>query len=285
MTIASLAGARVLVTGSSGFIGGHLAEALLGSGADVHLVSRRHTTGLGSVCHVCDLADGSSTSRLLALVRPDIVFHLAGHVTGDRTLEAVLPTLQANMFGTVNVLSAAVANGLPRVVLPGSMEEPASNDPSGLAAHPYAASKAAASIYARMFAALFDLETVLLRIFLVYGRRQTDEEKLVPYVIRSLLAGDSPLLTRGERLIDWVYIDDVVASFMAAATKGPSGSTIDIGSGALHSVRDVVERIAALVDPSCALEFGQAPVRPNEHSQVNDKDRSWPMYDIARPEF
>ena len=100
---------------------------------------------------------------------------------------------------------------------------------------------------------------------MVYGPGQQDRTKLVPYVISSLLRGEGPRLSSGRREVDWVYVDDVVAAFVAAAEaeKAP-GSTLDIGSGELVSIRSLVEQIAALVGGDVRPVFGALPDRPGE---------------------
>ena len=85
-----------------------------------------------------------------------------------------------------------------------------------------------------MFSALYGLQVVTARIFMTYGPAQPDRKKLIPYVTDCLLRGEAPQLTSGERLVDWVYVDDVVDGLLAAATSPRgAGKTVDLGSGTL----------------------------------------------------
>jgi len=94
-----------------------------------------------------------------------------------------------------------------------------------------------------MFFALYQLPVVILRVFMVYGPGQGDLQKLVPYVITSLLKGETPRFTSGTREVDWIYVEDVVAAFLEAArAPGVEGATLDVGTGKLVTVRQVVER-------------------------------------------
>jgi UDP-glucose 4-epimerase len=255
---------RALVTGATGFIGSALCRRLVASGTAVHGVSRvSRSTGDGIRWWQADLSEAGAANRIVRQARPDVVFHLASHVSGDRGLGAVAPTLRDNLVTTVNLLTAAAEAGETRVVLAGSMEEPDRDDPAP--SSPYAAAKTAASAYARLFDQLYGLPVVNLRVFMVYGPGQQDGTKLVPYVISSLLRGEGPRLSSGRREVDWVYVDDVVAAFVAAgeAEKAP-GSTLDIGSGELVSIRSLVEQIAALVGGDVRPVFGALPDRPGE---------------------
>jgi UDP-glucose 4-epimerase len=265
-----LAGGRALVTGATGFIGSALCRRLVASGMEVHGVSRvARSTRDGIRWWTADLSDGDAAHRILRQARPDVAFHLASHVSGDRALGAVAPTLRDNLLTTVNLLTAAAEAGGTRVVLTGSMEEPAPDEPAP--SSPYAAAKAAASAYARLFDQLYGLQVVNLRVFMVYGPGQRDGTKLVPYVISSLLRGEGPKLSSGRREVDWVYVDDVVAAFVAAAAseKAP-GTTVDVGSGELVSIRSLVERIHALVGGDVRPVFGALPDRPGERPRVAD---------------
>ena len=138
-----------------------------------------------------------------------------------------------------------------------------------MASSPYAAAKWASTVYARLFHELYDLPVVVLRVFMVYGPGQRELEKLIPYTILTLLRGEQPRFTSGAREIDWVYVDDVAAAFVAAAfADGIDGEAFDIGSGRLNSVREVVERLRDLVAPQIAPMFGALEDRPLEQMRA-----------------
>jgi nucleoside-diphosphate-sugar epimerase len=223
-----------------------------------------------------DLGDPGAAGRLVESVRPDVVIHLAGAVRGDRSLDAVAPTLSANLIATVELLEAATRMDCRRIVLSGSLlEEPATGGPQAVPPSPYGASRWAASAYGRMFHALFDAPVVILRPSFAYGPGQ-ERTKLIPHVITGLLEGQSPELSSGQRLLDCVYAEDVAHAYVQAASHpGVEGRTIDIGCGVLTSVREIVETIAGAVGPTPGRpRFGTLPVRPLEQRVEVDVDET-----------
>ena len=270
-----IAGRRVLVTGGAGFIGSRLCARLSFLGADVYATSRSSRGADDAVQWLPgDVVDQDDVEHAFDVARPEFVFHLAGRVAGDRNLDLVRPMLEDNLVGAVNVLVAAQKRGQPRVVLAGSMEEPV-HSPYASPSSPYAVAKWAATGYARLFHALFALPVVVLRIFMVYGPGQRDQSKLVPYVIESLLRGEAPRLTSGTRAIDWVYVDDVVDAFLAAAeVENVEGQLLDIGSGTTVTIRDLVRRLAETMHSSVEPIFGELPDRLLETGEVADVKRT-----------
>ena len=265
---------RALVTGASGFIGGRLCRRLVTEGAEVHGISRRPQENDAVRWWQGDLGDSDGVATTVERIRPDVVYHLAGFVSGSREIDAVLPSLRDNLVSAVNVLVAAARIGCS-VVLAGSQEEPepAAEDP--VPASPYAAAKLAVGSFARMLHALHGLRVVNLRVFMVYGPGQHDRTKLVPYVITSLLQATPPRLSSGARPVDWVYVDDVVDAFVAASSRDDlAGASLDVGTGDLVTIRAIVERIVETVGAGVEPEFGALPERPLEIVRAADVERT-----------
>ena len=277
----ALSGARVLVTGASGLIGRNVID-LLGPDVEVHAVSRHaRNDQTGRRWWARDLSEPGAVGEIVASIRPDVVIHLAGAVRGDRSLDAVEPTLRTNLLATVELLEASTRAGCRRIVASGSLlEEPARPSAQPVPPSPYGASRWAASAYARMFHALFDTPVTILRPSFAYGPGQ-EATKLVPYVITTLLAGLNPKLSSGERSIDFVYATDVAQAYIAAATAPAiDGRTIDIGCGRLVSVREVVQEIVRIVGSTEAHpQFGVIPIRPLEQEIQIDVDEAARLLD------
>ena len=266
----------VLLTGATGFIGAHVARRLTSEGVDVVATYRTdRRDDLDVRWEQCGLADGDAVGSLVRSVRPGTILHLASYVAGSRALELVEPTFSANLASTVYLLTAAVETEVRRVVLAGSLEEPDGSIPNAVPSSPYAAAKWAATGYARMLNALYELDVVTARVFMVYGPAQRDERKLIPYVINTLLDGQSPEIGSGTRPVDWVFVDDVVEGLLRmAGTPDLGGQRVDLGSGETHTVRDVVLQLAELVEEGGEPSFGAVADRAMEQIRVANLDET-----------
>lgn len=266
---------KVLVTGATGFIGAPVCRRLVEHGAKVYAVSRsvqKSTTSQLSWIQA-DPADLCAIREIFKTVRPDIVFHFAGVSTAAANLDLVTPTFHSQLASTVYLLSSAAELGCSRFVIAGSLTEPTSNHVGP--GSPYAAAKWASTVYGQMFYQLYKTPVVIVRPFMTYGPGQS-EGKLVPYVTLSVLRGESPRVSSGQWQADWIYIDDVVTGFVAAgATPGTDGLIIDLGSGELTSVRDVVQKIIDLTGDKVKPIFGANPDRPFEQIRVADTKQAY----------
>jgi nucleoside-diphosphate-sugar epimerase len=270
-----LVGKRVLITGGTGFIGSHLSDLISRTDAELIVVSRtaRSRADVSGEWLRADLADMRTTEDIVQSVEPDLIFHLASYVSGSRELSAVQSTLRNNLLTTVNLLTALGGISFDRVILAGSMEEPAPGDPRRFPCSPYAASKWACSGYARMFHHLYGMPIAIARIFMVYGPGQRDLRKLIPYVILSLLKNETPRLSSGKRPVDWIYVEDVVGGLLSMGiAPGIDGQALDLGSGQMITIGDVVRRIFDLVETDLEPRFGALPDRAFEQVRVADTE-------------
>jgi len=268
------AGKRVLITGITGFIGTKLAKHLVGEGARVSGLSRNASSTHGDLsCYACNAGSIDDLRGVFEIVQPDLVYHLSSYVSGSRDADLVLPTLHNNLVSAVNVLTCCVERGHCRVVMAGSLEEPDANYPVPVS--PYAAAKGASTAYALVFHELYDLPVTIARIFMVYGPGQPNLKMLVPYSVLSLLRDESPRLSSGRRMVDWIYIDDVVEGLIrSGSSKESIGAVVDIGSGELQSVREVVDHIATQIESTGVPAFGALPDGPRERVVTARVDES-----------
>lgn len=205
-----------------------------------------------------ELTDSAGIRALLKEIRPDIVFHLAGRTVVSADWELALPLFRDNLESTVTLLTQLADSGCRRIVTTGSLEEPEPTRADCVPASPYAASKWAAVGYARMFHSLYQLPVAIVRPYMTYGPRQRPG-KLVPSVTLALLRGQAPTIKEPDREVDWVYVEDVVDGILAAGrAPGVEGSSIDLGSGLLIPVREVVAHLEGLVGSGIAVQLSRS---------------------------
>ena len=273
-------GRKILLTGASGFIAARLAETLGVLGADVDGAARhapkRELPGVARF-HCVDLSEPAACRQLVEKVKPEIVFHMASHVSGRQDLATVGATLSGNLVTTVNLLtSLADVATAQSIVIAGSSEEPRTFEHGVAAAaptSPYAAAKLGASAYAAFFRHTLGLPICHARIFMGYGPGQYDLAKLIPYVTVALLRGQTPKLSSGTRLADFTFIDDIVSGLLTLAAM-PEIETLDFGTGRLTSVGEIAAKLRDIIDPGAQLGLGANADRINEPERKADIERS-----------
>ncbi len=261
--IESLRDRTVLITGGAGFIGSHIAETLAPI-ADVRVLD---TFSTGSRAHVPEgvsVIEGDICSPV-ALQRAargvDIIFHQAAIVSVSQTVDAPYQTNDTNLDGTVRVLEQARLEGA-RVVLASSAaiyghpaELPVSERAPTEPTSPYGVQKLAADQYARLYAELYDLPTVALRYFNVYGPRQRGPYSGVISTFFEQARADEPITVAGdgEQTRDFVHVDDVVRANLAAATIDTVGTAYNVGTGDRTSILELARTIREVTDSSSPI--------------------------------
>jgi UDP-glucose 4-epimerase len=285
-----LRGRKILITGGAGFIGGHLVRRL--DGAGVAYTGVVHETpasdpGTGSGRWIqLDLANAAAVASCVSATQPDVVFHLAGVVGAERTLDFADRAVQGNFLASHHLLTALGRSARPqRIVLMGSSEEygrqeslPYTEDLPASPVSPYSASKAAVTQFALLYHHLFELPVVVLRPFVVYGPGQP-AGMMIPALMHALARGEAFPMTPAEQTRDFVYIDDVVDALIAASVIDEAvGGVFNVCSGEEHRIRDVAEAAARLAGAADdALRIGALPYRQNEVWRLvgsNEKARS-----------
>ena len=251
---------RALVTGGGGFIGSHLAEALLKKGHGVRILDdfstgkrenltfRNHTPSL-------DIVEGDIRDLVLcqkAMVGVDYVFHQAALPSVQRSVEDPLGSNAVNVGGTLNVLLAARDAKVKRVMYASSSSIygdtpmlPKKEDMSPTPLSPYALQKYTGEQYCRLFSQLYGLETVSLRYFNVFGPRQDPNSvysAVIPRFIEALLHRRSPIVYGdGEQSRDFTYIDNVVqANVLAMSAQRLQGEIVNIACGQRISLNQLL---------------------------------------------
>ena len=127
----------------------------------------------------------------------------------------------------------------------------------------YGTAKLAVGLTAQKLCAGYGIRSAWFRLFWAYGPGD-DKARMIPYLIGALLKSERPALTPGEQKWDYLFIDDVVEALWRAAVQPDVHGAYNLGSGAAHPLREVVEHIRDLIDPSLPLGFGELPYQPDQ---------------------
>lgn len=250
-----------LVTGGAGFIGSHIATALVERGEKVAVLDNLSTGHLRNLSHLdgrITFYEGDVQDRKIveqALAGVSVVFHQAALASVPRSVEAPLDSNAACVTGTVNLLDAARHAGVRRVVYAGSSSA-YGNQPYVskretdllVPLSPYAAAKLAGELYCQAFTSTYGLETVVLRYFNVFGPRQdpnSEYSAVIPLFVTAMLAGKCPtVFGDGLQSRDFTYIDNVVLGNLAAAdSPDASGQVFNVACGTQFSLLQLIDAI------------------------------------------
>lgn len=269
-----LRGRRMLVTGGAGFIGSHLAERLVGLGAQVRVLDDLSTGHRANVPEGVTLIEGSILDEGAlseAMHGCDVVFHQGAMVSVPQSVRQPGDCQRINIEGTERVLEQAVGLGVRRVLLAASAAAygndprlPSRESDAPDAWSPYAASKVAGELLCQAFSRCTALSTVSLRYFNVFGPRQDPRS---PYAAAISAFGDRLLAGRAAMIFgdglqtrDFTYIDNVVrANLLAAASERDlRGEVVNVGTGRRCSLLEVVRTMAEVLGMEALIEHGPA---------------------------
>ncbi len=284
-----------LVTGGAGFIGSNLVDGLLSQGSHVRVLDNFSTGRRENLAHVAgdiELVEGDirSYERCHNAVKGvDRVVHLAALPSVPRSVQDPLTTHEVNATGTLNVLLAARDVGVKRVVVASSSSVyganpnlPKREDMVLLPISPYGVSKVATERYAAAFHHVYDLETVALRFFNVFGPRQDPDSQysaVIPRFMSRCVAGElAQVYGDGEQTRDFTYVSNVVAMTIAASVADDaSGNAFNVACGERHSLSKVISVIESLAGRELLVEH-----KPPRDGDIRD---SWADVDAALTTF
>jgi nucleoside-diphosphate-sugar epimerase len=264
---------RVLVTGGAGFVGARVVRKLHEQGREIALVLRatsdtRRLAGVLERCTVIrgDLGHLGALRPQLEAFSPDGVLHLAweGVAGTDRNS----PVQLGNVSNSIALFRLTGEIGCPRFVglgsqaeyglLSGRIDESAPTRPTTT----YGAAKLATGTLLERAAVAAGRPFAWLRLFSSYGP-DDDPAWLIPYLIRTLLAGERPRLTKAEQVWDYIHVEDVACAIVAALDRGVHG-IYNLGSGQASPLRQIMEGLRDRIGPGLPLGFGEIEYRPDQ---------------------
>ena len=263
----------VLVTGGGGFIGTNLVRGLINQRAKVCLFLRpnSNTWRLKDILSKTkifqvDITNEKAVSKTIKIINPQIIFHLAVYGAYPTQTE-LLPIIKTNVLGTTNLLEATKNINYLSFINTGTsseygyknkpMKETDSLEPTFF----YATSKAATSLFCRVFAKEFNKPIITLRPFSAYGDWE-EPGRFIPTIITQCLVKQPIKLIPGKQVRDFLYVEDVVKAYLAAGLKSDlKGEIFNIGSGKQYLVSEVAKKIVKLINNPVKVIIGAYPPR------------------------
>ncbi len=272
----------ILITGATGFAGGHLVESLAGTARLVgwgRSVPRPETVGLAEWTAI-DLLDRENVQREIAALRPGTIFHLAGSPQVAESWRDSTTPLAGNVLATAHLLDAIRRAGLQcRVLVAGSAtiyapaESPLKESDPLAPTNPYALSKLAQEQLALRAATEDGVEIVMVRAFNHTGPRQSPSF-VAPSMARQIAlieAGQAePVMRVGnlQSLRDFLDVRDVVRAYAALMEQGKAGEIYNVGSGTGRSIQSLLDALRSRSRVPVHVETDPARLRPTENMAV-----------------
>jgi len=275
----------VLITGCAGFIGSHLAQALLRRGDEVvgldnfdpYYPRPDKERNLALVREVGDLAfaegdirDADLLARVMAEHRPTAVAHIAALAGVRPSVQTPDRYMDVNVTGTARVLEAARQAGVGRVVFAssssvygGDNEVPFSEDqPTASPLSPYAASKIAAEALGHAFHHLYDLPCLCLRFFTVYGPRQRPDLAIHKFTPLILAGQPIPVFGDGTTSRDYTFVEDIVRGIIAALDSDVDWSVVNLGGHQPVTLNELIAALERALGKEAIIE--RLPMQPGD---------------------
>ena len=274
---------KIFLTGSEGFIGSHLLEALLADGHEVTALVAYNSFNSNGWLDSIDVMSRDSLRLVLGDIRDseqmrqlvkgqDCVLHLAALIAIPYSYQAPESYIQTNVIGTLNLLNAARDAGVGRFIHTSTSEVygtaefvPITEQHPLKGQSPYSASKIAADQMVYAFNSSFELPTITIRPFNTFGPRQS-ARAVIPTVITQIANGKKTIsLGATTPTRDFTYVSDTVNGFLKAINaENIFGSTINLGTGFEISVLDLVKTIASEMNQEITIATSRDRLRPKD---------------------
>ncbi len=268
---------KYLVTGGAGFIGSNIVEKLLEEGDDVRVLDNFSSGKEENLAHAKEIAENrlfimrgdirDKETCLKACEGMDYVLHQAALRSVPKSMKDPESYNDVNISGTLNMLQAASKKIVKRFVFASSSSVygdvakfPEKEDFLPALISPYALSKLAGEYYCRIFSEFFNVETVCLRYFNVFGPKQALDDEyavVIPKFIHCILCDQAPpIFGTGKQSRDFTYIDNVVqANILAATTPGVKHNVFNVANGKDNTVLELVSYLNKILGKNVKPQF------------------------------
>ena len=265
---------KAIVTGGAGFIGSHLVDKLIEQGVEVTILDNLSTGKKQNINPKaefidCDIFKDTYGDLIFLLNGADTVFHLAAKTTVQESIKEPSLYNNVNVVGTLNLLEAAAAMKVKRFIFSssssvyGNAKVPTSEDHPLNPISPYALNKLIGEQYCKLYSEIYNIDTVCLRYFNVYGDRMNNEGyKLVFPIFKEQILNNKSLTINndGEQRRDFIHVDDIVrANILVAKHKNNfNGDIYNVGNGKSYSINEIADMFGG------KKQYGNKVIEPFE---------------------
>ena len=265
---------KAIVTGGAGFIGSHLVDELIKQGVEVTILDNLSTGKKENINPKaefieCDIFKDTYGDLIFLLNGADTIFHLAAKTTVQESIENPSLYNNINVVGTLNLLEAAAAMKVKRFIFSssssvyGNAKVPTSEDHPLNPISPYALNKLIGEQYCKLYSEIYNIDTVCLRYFNVYGDRMNNEGyKLVFPIFKEQILNNKPLTinNNGEQRRDFIHVNDVVRAniLVAKHSNNFNGDIYNVGNGKNYSINEIADMFGG------EKQYGNQVIEPFE---------------------
>jgi len=270
---------KILITGAAGFIGSHLTRKLVQDGYQVGIIEladsqrwRIKDVLKKTTVYEIDLKDTKAILDSICHFEPDVIFHLATYYAVEHHQQEIPLMANTNVLGAHNLLEASVQASVKLFVNTSSCfvymqkDKPLQEKDKLKPINLYALTKIQAEQACAFYSEAYDLRTITFRLFPPYGPGD-HARRLIPYVIKNMIDGNSLKMTTGTQKWDMIFVDDIIAAYMRLLELPQLDSkyeVLNIGTGNTVSVKEIVSHIKKITGSSVEPEWDAIPHRSNE---------------------